>query len=132
VLDLSATPPEILQFLPGIPDVSLAVVVDEAVARRPPIARAVLDALAVPPPGGGFPMQVIAMLTGEALDLCRRAADATVQASLVVTGPSGAYALLRWRTCGPVTSPGSSTATARWSRAFAERPALVWAIATGD
>jgi ankyrin repeat protein len=119
--------------LPGIPDVSLAIVIDEVIARLPGTARTVLDALATAPPGFAIPAQLIATLTGEDPDLCRRTVDAMVRASLVVTTATGGYAL---SPLAHLWTRDQSGFLDRYSEMVAHlqpvRHELVWAIALDD
>jgi len=119
--------------LPGIPDVNLAIVIDEVVAGLPGMAGAVLDALAVAPPGFRISTQLIATLTGEDPDECRRTADAMVRASLAVTTATGGYSL---SPLAHLWTRDRSGFLDRYREMVAHlqpvRHELVWAIANND
>ena len=119
--------------LPGVLDTSLAFVIDEIVELQPDPSRAVLEALAVVPPGLGISIQMIATLTGDDQDLCRRTADAIVRSSLVVTTANAGYGL---SSLAHLWTRDQTAFLGRYREMVARlqpaRHELVWAIANKD
>jgi ankyrin repeat protein len=120
------------QALPGFPDATLSALVDQIVERLSPEGRALIQILAVIPPGSLAGPDVLGMLSGVPADDCRRMGDDLVRRSLAMVS-RGKYALpalvhLRSREQRGFDAQYSEAV----GRMRPERSPLIWSIANGD